>query len=455
MSSLIPDVVGPALAIEDPGYADAVRGFNLAVVHEPNRVLTVRSTAEVAAAMAYAAREGLSVSVKTTGHGWTEPVTSGLMLDTSGIQGLSIDPETRTATVGAGVRWHQVVEAAAPHGLAPLNGSSLTVGVVGYTLGGGMGPMARTFGFAADHVIRFDVVTPDGSVHAVDRAREPELFWGLCGGRPEAGVVTEITFALMPVPRFYGGAIFFAGTGARTVLRAWRDWSRTLPDAMSTSIALLRLPDIPQIPDPIRGRLSVHLRCVYVGAPEDGAALLAPMRACAPALLDDVVDRPYAEIAAVHMDPVDPLPCWDRGTLLADLPDEALDALVATAGPGLEIPLILAELRLMGGAVAVGAPGTEPDNAIDGRDAAYSAYVVGPLPPELAKVTPQVGSAVIEALGPWATGSTLLNLQGSGCPASARDSAWSGESRARLAALSDRFDPARRMWRNLQKGTPS
>lgn len=430
------------LAPGEAGYAETVTGFNLAVRHQPDRVVTVSGLDEVVAALRYARRADLQVSVFATGHGWTESVTGGLMVNTSGLQQLEIDPVAQTATVGAGVRWQQVIEAAAPYGLAPLNGSSVTVGAVGYTLGGGMGPMARTFGFAADYVLSIEVVTPDGEVRVIDRDREPELFWGLRGGRPRVGVVTAMTFRLMPVARFYGGATFFAGEHAATVMRTWREWSRSVPDSVSTSIALLRLPDLPEIPEPIRGRLSVHLRYVHVGDPARGAELVGPMRACAPVLMDDVVDRPYAQIAAVHMDPTDPIPAWDRGCLLSDLPDPAIEALLATAGPGVDVPLILAEVRLLGGALAT----NSADNAAGGRNAAYSTYVVGPIPPELAEVTPMVGSAVIEALRPWQAGTSLINFQGTGCPETERGTGWTDSTPQRLAALTECFDPEARMW---------
>ncbi|HTM85145.1 MAG TPA: FAD-binding protein, partial [Mycobacterium sp.] len=123
------------------------------------------------------------------------------------------DAERSTATVSAGTRWRDVIEAAAPYGLAPLNGSSAGVGVVGYTLGGGMGPMGRTFGFAADHVRRLQIVVADGTVLEVDADHEPELFWALRGGKCDIGIVTELEFALMPVAQYYRGRHLLSGCG--------------------------------------------------------------------------------------------------------------------------------------------------------------------------------------------------------------------------------------------------
>lgn len=160
----------------DVGYAAACRGFNLALTKQPALVKMASSTEDVVDAVKYAADIGLNVSVQATGHGGGAPVSDGLLVNTSGMRSIAIDPVARTARVGAGVRWRAVIEAAAPYGLAPLNGSSPDVGVVGLTLGGGMGPMGRTFGFSADHVRRLQLVTADGAVVEVDAARQPELF---------------------------------------------------------------------------------------------------------------------------------------------------------------------------------------------------------------------------------------------------------------------------------------
>ena len=319
-----PDAV---LVPGDPGFDAECSGFNLAVVQHPAVVVAATSVADVVAAVQYAAREGPSVRVQATGHGAGAPADGGLLVTTSRMTAVTVDPERRTATVSAGTRWRDVIEAAAPYGLAPLNGSSAGVGVVGYTLGGGMGPMGRTFGFAADHVRRLQIVVADGTVLEVDADHEPELFWALRGGKCDIGIVTELEFALMPVAQYYGGGIFYPGEAAATVLHKFRSWALTLPEQATTSMALLRLPDLPEVPAPLRGRLSVHLRFVYIGEDEQGAALIAPMREVAQPLVDMVATTPYSAIASVHQDPVDPLPVWDGSALLREFPAAAVDAL--------------------------------------------------------------------------------------------------------------------------------
>ena len=238
---------GEVFPPDHDGYSAGVAPFNLATTHRPAVVVAAESTADVAAAVRFAAKHGLPVGVQATGHGAVTAIDAGVLISTRAMTHVSIDPIERTATVGAGARWKAVVEAAAAHGLAPLNGSSSDVGVVGYTVGGGLPLMGRTFGFAADHVQRMTVVTADGAVREVSPESEPDLFWGLRGGKGNLGIVTEMTVDLVPVNRIYGGGIFFPGEHAPALLRAYRDWIAGLDEQTNTSIALLRLPPIPDL----------------------------------------------------------------------------------------------------------------------------------------------------------------------------------------------------------------
>lgn len=430
-------VAGPVLEPGDDGYAEEVAAFALTYAAVPAVVVGATSAADVAAAVRWAGRTGRRVSVQATGHGLLADLADTVMVSTRRLADVTVDPRAGTARVGAGVRWHQVIEAAAPFGLAPLNGSSSDVGVVGYTLGGGLGPMARSFGFAADHVRRFTLVTADGEIRDVTASSDPDLFWAVRGGKVGFGIVTELEFALVPVARFYGGAVFFPGEDAAAVLHAWRAWVPTLTDETSTSVAVLRLPPDPALPEPLRGRCVVSLRVVHLGSAADGAAVLAPMRAAATPLMDLVDEMPYAAVDAVHMDPTAPMPVHDRGVTLDGLPAQAVDALLAVAGPDVPAPLAMVELRLLGGAIA---RRPEVDNAVAGRDAAFSLFTVGaPFgpPPEAAIAAT---GAVVAAVRPWACGA-LLNLLGAATPERV-GRIWDDATRARLLTIRDRVDPA-------------
>ena len=345
-----------------------------------------------------------------------------------------MDPATRVARVEAGVRWRQVIDAAAPHGLAPLSGSSSGVGVVGYTLGGGMGHLARRHGFAADHVRAIELVTAAGEVITVTAQSDPELFWALRGGQGSFGIVTALEFDLVAVPRFYGGALFFTGADIEPVLRAFGAWATTLPEEVTTSVALLRLPPSDDVPPPLRGTVSLALRFGFAGAPAEGAALLAPMRAVATPVLG--LDR--ADV--VRRGRPDP-----HGSDGADARGHPRDAAHRPArrpprraprrrGAGRRRPAGLVELRLMGGALA--RPATIP-NAVAGRDGAFALTVVAPAPPPLAAVAPVVTSHVVES---WRRGRPDRRWSTSSARA-APDSPWAPEVLDRLRRVKAAVDP--------------
>jgi hypothetical protein len=431
-------VAGPVLVPGDPGFAEEVTGYNLAAVTAPAVVVGATSADDVAEAVRWAVATDRKVAVQATGHGLYADLGDTVLISTRRMDAVHVDPDTRTARVGAGARWRAVIDAAAPHGLAPLNGSSSTVGVVGYTTGGGLGPLSRRFGFAADHVRRLEIVTADGQVREVDPGRNADLFWAVRGGKGNLGIVTEIEFDLMPVARFYGGGIFFPAAAAREVLHAWRTWAPTLPDDASTSVALLQLPPDPALPEPLRGQYAVHVRFTHLGTAAEGEALLAPMRAVAEPLLDAVGEMPYAAIDAVHMDPPQPLPFADRGATLASLPAEAVDALLGVAGSDAGSPLAIVELRLLGGAIAR-AP--QVPNAVEGRDAAFSLFAIGVLAGPPAAAVPGALKGVAAAVEPWTSGA-LVNFPADGDP-------WNGPDRDRLEEIVVRHDPAGTFATNL------
>lgn len=428
----------PALLAGDPAIAEETAGFNAAVHHRPEVVVRARCAADVAAAVRFGIMTGSPVAVQGTGHGAVRPVEGGVLVTTSRMQELCVDPVTRTARVGAGVKWARVIEAAVPYGLAPMSGSSSDVGVLGYTLGGGVGPMGRKHGFSADHVRSVEIVTGDGRTRVVTADTDPELFWALRGGKGNFGIVTALEVDLLPVSTLYAGGLFFAGEHAGAVLHRWREWVGTLPEETSSSVALLRMPDAPHVPEPMRGVLTVHVRVAHIGDVADGPSLVAPMRDAAPALLDTVRVMSFAETDSIHMDPQDPVPFWETGMLLGSLPAEAVDALVATAGPDVQVPLVMVELRHLGGALA--RPAAVP-NAVAGRDGAFAVFVLGPAAPGLEQAVPAAAAAVTTALAPYDAGSRLVNFLGDTPGPESVSAAWSPEAASRLVSLTRRYDP--------------
>lgn len=434
---LAQQVQGTVLDGDDPAAAVEAAGFNTAVTQRPSVVVAARGAGDVAAAVRFAREHDRPVVVQATGHGAAAAVEGAVLVTTGRVQGVEVDPVGGTARVGAGVRWRSVIDAAAPYDLAPLSGSSSGVGVVGYTLGGGMGHLARRHGFAADHVTAVELVTADGSTHRVSARTDPELFWAVRGGQGRFGIATSLHFDLVPLPEFFGGAMLFGPADVERVLRAFATWAPTMPEQVTTSVALLRLPPVESVPPPLRGVVSLALRFAFAGPAAVGADLVAPMRQAAAPLLDSVGPMAYAAVDGIHMDPTDPMPAVMRGGLLHSLPTAAVDALLEVAGPDVDVPLAMAELRLMGG--ALGRPAAVP-NAVAGREGAFSLAVVAPAPPPLAAVAPAVADGVVRALEPWSPGTGLVNFGGAD-GAHGAAAVWAPEALERLRRVKAEVDP--------------
>ncbi|WP_328356120.1 FAD-binding oxidoreductase [Streptomyces sp. NBC_00445] len=429
-------ITGSVFTPDDAGYSAAVAGFNLLSQHRPGLVVAASTTADVQAAVAFAAAHDLPVGVMATGH-QPFPLADGFLLITTGeMNAVEIDADRSVARVGAGARISDVVELAQTAGLAPLHGASPTVGAVGFTLGGGLSPfLGRTHGWAADHVVSIEVVTPDGVLRRVSAETEPELFWGLRGGRSNFGVVTELEIELFPVTSFYGGGMYYSAGDVEAVLRAFPDVVRNAPDGFTCSVALLNFPPIPEVPELLRGRLVAHVRVVHLGSDEEAEKLIAPFRAIGPAVSDTVGRHPYSEFDAVHADPVDPAPYEEHSAALTDLPAEAVDRLVENARLIVGSPVTALEIRHLGGALAKRPSAASP---IAARDAVFNVWGVTMGPPEVVDAGITVLREMVERLEPWATGHTVTNFAGRDDRA---EQVFAAADLDRLRRLKRQYDP--------------
>ncbi|WP_432132478.1 FAD-binding oxidoreductase [Streptomyces tendae] len=443
VSNLRNDVAGPVMVPGAPEYRAECGNFNLNRVVEPTVVVGAQSADDVAAAIRFATRKGMPVAVQNAGHQVVLPVTdSWLLITTTRMDDLAVDADARTARVGAGIRWRQVLVEAAKAGLAPIAGSAPDVGVVGYTLGGGLSPLlGRSLGYAADHVRWMEVVTADGRIRAVTADSDPDLFWALLGGKGNFGIVTRIEFTLFPVTEFYGGGIWFRGEDMAAVLEVWRKWAPTLAEETSTSVAIQRLPDLDALPEPLRGAFVVHVRIGHLGDAATGSDIVAPLRAAATPLLDSLTLRPFTEIGEIHLDPVERIPYVESGTGLRELSAETLDAFVALTGPDSGCPLVTVEIRALGGALD-----REPAvaNAVPSRGVPFITFAFGVgSPAELPKMDEYLGTYV-ERLAPWAADATVVNFV-SPDEATTEEGVrrlFGRERYARLAAVKRQHDPA-------------
>ena len=402
----------------------------------PAVVVEAGSAADVAQAVRYARAHGIRIAPQGTGHGAgpLEPLGGAMLLRTTRMRRVSIDPAARTARAEAGALWQDVTVPAAQHGLAALAGSSPNVGVTGYTLGGGLGWLARRYGLAANSITAAELVTPGGDLVRADTDHEPDLFWAVRGGGG-IGVVTALEMRLYPVGELYAGDLLFPIQRAAEVLHAWRAWTDTLPDEVSSQGRMVRLPPAPQLPEPLRGRAFVKVEAAYLGDAGTGAELTQPLRRLGPEL-DTFATIPPPALSQLHMDPDQPVPYQGAGAFLSDFPAAAIDALVGLAGPDADTLLTSVEVGHMGGALARPAPsgGAQP-----GIDANYLLVAVGAIPaPGLAGPVRAHVQAVKDALAPWHAGYDYYNFAETPAAASA---VLPPASYRRLQQIKAAYDP--------------
>ncbi len=428
------ELVKPGEQEWDSGRA----AWNLAIEQVPAVVARPSSTAEVAAAVDFARANGLRVAVQAEGHSAGALAGVGedtLLLKTGRMIGAAVDAESRRARVSAGAKWRDVSALASPQGFAGLSGSSAEVGVVGYTLGGGQGWLARTHGLACNSVLAAEVVTADGQLVRADRESEPELFWALRGGGGSFGAVTALEFEVYPLPNLYAGMFAWPWERTADVLHAWREWVASLPDELSTWARILQVPPLPDIPEPVRGRKLVVVEAAYLGAQEPGRELLRPLRDLGPELDTFAVVPPEA-LGHLHMDPEEPVPFAISGQLLDDLPPAAIDAIVDTAGPGSDSPLLSLELRHLGGALRDAPPDA---GALATLDQAFLTLGVGMIvDPGMAPAINGRLDVVADGLASWDSGVKYANFID--VPIDVR-TCYPPETFDRLQEVKRRYDP--------------
>jgi FAD binding domain/Berberine and berberine like len=429
---------GTFLTPADEGFDAARQAWNLAIDQRPAAIAYADSADDIAAAVRLAAERGLRVAVQGTGHAAAAlgDLDGSLLLKTMRMNRLEIDPATRRARVEAGVLWGDVAAAAAEHGLVALHGSSPDVGVVGYTLGGGLSWLSRRHGLAANRVASAEVVTADGELRQVGSDEEPELFWALRGGGGSFGAVTAIEFELLPLTEVHAGWLVWDADAAGEVVHAFREWFRDAPREIGTALRFLRLPPFPDVPEPLRDRPVIAFDGAYLGSDADGAELLRPLRdIAAPLVMDTWATIPASGLVRLHGDPEQPVPVKGDGFQLRELTPEAADAFIEVGGPGSGSPLLMLELRQLGGAVAetpagAGALGSLPDE--------FTLYGVGmAMGPEAAGAIGAHLERVREAMAPWSAG-VYLNF--SETEGGAAPKAFDETTYARLRDVKARYD---------------
>lgn len=435
---------GQVLLAGDDGFDARCAGFQTHYRHRPTALVRAADPGDVAAAVSHASAHAMPVAVQATGHGLSVAAGAGaLLIRTDALRSATIDAPARTAYVGAGARFTDVIAAAARYGLAPLNGSAPGVGVTGYVLGGGLPLLAREFGYAADHVLAVDVITADGQQRRVTAASDPELFWALRGGGGNFGAVTGMEINLVRVSRLYGGELTFDLAHTPDLLADYLRWTETLPESLTSSVSLVNYPELPAFPAALRGRYVAHVRVAYTGDGRLGEELLAPLRALGRRLSDTVAEMPYTECARIYNDPPMPHAYLGDNVLVNAMGQTQAAEVTKLAGSSDTVPSIV-DVRHLGGALSR-SPAVE--NAVGHRGARYLLRVLTPL---LGTPLPEVRETqdrILGVLQAESVGGRLQNLVyggfgGEGAAAAPAEDFWEPAALRRLAALKTTYDPA-------------
>jgi len=433
------EIVNP----DNPKYDEAKSGFNLMVNQRPALIILPENAQDVLETVRLAREEDLEVAVQSTVHGVGRPADGCLLIRTSNMTDIKVDTASQTAWISAGARWGHVLLKTQAHGLAPLLGSSPDVGVVGYTLGGGFGWLGRKYGLAADSVNYFELVTADGQLLRASAEENPDLFWGLRGGGSSLGIITGMEIKLYPVSTVYGGFLVYPIETAAGVLTRFREWVESVPEEMTSSVALMNLPPLPMVPEFLRGKSAVMVRGCYCGPVEEGEALIQGWRDWQAPFMDAFRVMPFSEVATISNDPEGPIPGLSSGAWLEELSADAIDILLRYMAPEEGIsPILMTEIRHAGGVISR----VDADTAAYGnRDAELLMQIVGMTPtPEAYDHLEQYIARFKEELKPFLTGTVYMNfLEGQESQERVKDG-FSPEAFERLIQLKAAVDPDNR-----------
>ena len=431
---------GTVLAPGDIGYDDTRKTWNLTINQHPALVAIVAGTRDVVVTVNFARKHGLPIAVQSTGHGVSHPCNGGLLVNTSRMKSIRVDPQTRRAHVEAGALWGEVIHETQTFNLAPLSGFAPNVGVVGYTLGGGIGWLARKYGFAVDSLRSVDIVTADGRLLHASDVSNSDLFWGLKGSGSNFGIVTSLEFEVYPVINVFGGRLFYPVELAKEVLYLYSKWIETVPDELTSTISILHLPNELSLPENLRGKLVIAVNACYLGSEVEGAELLRPFHELSPPLADTFAVKSYNDIGKIANDPVEPQRTYEHTELLKTLSTDVIDKLVEVAGVCSNSPLLMVELRHLGGAIA---RVPSDANAVAHRDALFLLIIQSQLTtPEQTTLVKRYTDIVASIIRPHVTGGFFLNFLGNHKVDEARVKAvYSEDNYRRLVSLKNKYDP--------------
>lgn len=440
LHSLREQVRGEVVSPDDTGYDKARRLWNGRFDRRPGAIAFCRDADDVAAAVRLAREQHLLLAVRSGGHDYAgnSMCEGGLVIDLSGINAVTVDAASRTARVGAGARWGEVDREVQAHGLACTGGTVSRVGVAGYTLGGGTGWLVRKHGLALDNVTALDVVLANGEIVRASGDENADLFWALRGGSGNVGIVTSFEYRLHELdPLVLAGQILYPLADAAGVLRACRAFLVDAPDEVQIYPFFLRVPPLDVFPEDYHGQVVLNLVVGYLGDPDRGKEVLAPVLQLGKPFLHRVEPTKYLDLQQTFDAAMPPGGRWySRAHFLRGLPDDAIDTILRHTAdmPG---TFTVAYLETMGGAIARVDPAA---TAFPHREADFELHIFpGWTDPADDEAIMEWARTFHKDMAPWSTGGVYVNLLGGDEPDGPR-SAY-GTNYQRLADIKRRYDP--------------
>jgi FAD binding domain/Berberine and berberine like len=354
LSDLADHLRGRLVRPGDADYDSARAVWNGMHDRHPAAVARCASTSDVLAALRFAVDHELPVAVRGGGHSIPGFSTcdDGMVIDLSPMHGVVVDPAARVAHAQAGATWNAFDHETQAFGLATTGGLISSTGIAGFTLGGGLGHLARPYGLACDNLLAAEMVTVDGGLVRASADDDAELFWALRGGGGNFGIVTSLTYRLHQVgPTVLGGPIFYPGDTARDLFDLYRAWTPELPAELNSFLVLTTAPPVPFLPESVHGQPVAIAMVCHAGDITDGQRLVAPLREFGPPIADLLAPMPYTALQSL----LDGL--WGpgasnyfRGGHLTGMPEDAVDTVLSFTGrrPG---PVAEFHLHHMGGTV--------------------------------------------------------------------------------------------------------
>lgn len=445
-------VEGEVVLPEDPVYEDTSQIWNSRLQKMPAAIVRCAGTADVAAAVKFARREGLPLSVRSGGHSYAGlgVLEDGLMIDLSPMKETRIDGERKRAFVQPGVRWGEFHETAIREGLGTTGGTVSSVGVAGFTLGGGSGYLSRKYGLALDNLVSAEVVTADGKVVEASETANPDLFWGIRGGAGNLGIVTRFEFRLFEADaEMFAGQIIYPFEVAGKALRIYREVMAKAPDELVCYPCFIHIPPIPAFPEELHGQVVLDFVLSYCGEMSDGERAVGPLRGISEPILEAIGPQPYLEVhRALDAGAPEGQRWYSRAHYLDEIPDAAIETVLGHA-KSLPGAFSFVYFEPLGGAISRVDPA---DTAFPHRNARYSFHILaGWMEPGEDRTVIEWAGAFHEAMAPFASGGVYVNLLSE--DETERIPEAYGQNYARLVELKREWDPEN-LFRGNQNVSP-